>query len=225
MSASRREALPVVLRWPLLSIALCSAITVAGLGSYYAGTSQPGPLDTTILATLDTWFPHAWQIGLAIDWCGEPAGAMTLSGLLAAGCLAVRRWRLAVLAVTSQGLIGGMTSLLKPVFERTIHGAFLSYPSGHTAGATALAIVLGLLLAQLLEVGRSAGVWLVLGVTGAVGLTAAWAQTLLVAHYATDTIGGFLTAVAILPPAALLIDQAGARIEGRLRSPRLCNQE
>ena len=221
LPAPRREALPVPLRGPLLWLALVSAVAVALLGIHYADTATAGPVDAGALATLQEWFPASRSAALAVDWFGEPLGALLLSGSLAVGCLLAGRWRLAVLAVLVQAFIGALSGLLKPVFERTIHGGFLSYPSGHTAGATAFALVLGLLLAQLGRAGLRCGLLVVLGVTMLLGAVAASAQILLVAHYPTDTLGGFLTALALVPAAALLLDVGADRIAGRRVPPAL----
>jgi undecaprenyl-diphosphatase len=51
---------------------------------------------------------------------------------------------------------------------------------------------------------------LLYGVAFAVGLLAAWAQAGLTAHYATDTVGGWCTALAVVPATAWLIDRTAA---------------
>lgn len=215
MSDPNPESLPRPLRLPLLWLALGCTLAAVLLGVYYAGTSTAGALDVGVRAAFQKWFPDATAAALAVDWWGGPAGVILLSGVLGIACLLTGQRRLAVVALTCQGLVGATTSLLKPVFERTIHGPFLAYPSGHTAGATALAMVLGLLLARLGRTGPGAGLLLVIGVTVAAGATAAWAQIILAAHYPTDTLGGFLTAVALIPPAAMLTDLAADRLARR----------
>jgi undecaprenyl-diphosphatase len=54
-------------------------------------------------------------------------------------------------------------------------------------------------------------VLLILSGTAAAGATMAWAQVTLTMHYPTDTIGGFCTAMAILPATALLVDAFAGR--------------
>ena len=112
----------------------------------------------------------------------------------------------------------GATNLIKPVVDRTIHGGFLAYPSGHTAGATAFAIVAGLLLVSILQLGRWGGLLVVTAIAAAVGGVAAWAQIVLVAHYPTDAVGGFLMAAALVRAAAMLIDLLADRIVAVSRS-------
>ena len=53
-----------------------------------------------------------------------------------------------------------------------------------------------------------------LGATCGIGVAAAWAQTLLEAHYATDTIGGLCFAVALVMPLAVLLDAVFNRLIG-----------
>jgi membrane-associated phospholipid phosphatase len=103
------------------------------------------------------------------------------------------------------------TTLLKPVVGRTIHDGYLCYPSGHTALATALALVVALLAADALGVARPAGALPVLAVVTVTGAAMAWAEVALGAHYPTDTVGGFCTALAVVPATAWLVDEVARR--------------
>jgi undecaprenyl-diphosphatase len=53
---------------------------------------------------------------------------------------------------------------------------------------------------------------LVLGLALVCGLLMAWAEVGLGAHYPTDTIGGFATALAVIPATAWAVDRAAARL-------------
>ena len=101
--------------------------------------------------------------------------------------------------------------VLKQLVGRTIHGEFLSYPSGHTAAFVALGLVLGLLFGEVLGAGRWTGVLVVVSasITGAV---MAWAQIVLTAHYPTDALGGAGCAAVVLPATALLVDRLGQSV-------------
>jgi undecaprenyl-diphosphatase len=102
--------------------------------------------------------------------------------------------------------------LLKPLVGRTIHGADnLSYPSGHTAFLTALALSSALLATGRLGLGRTAGMSLVLGTALVAGGAMGWAQVALGAHYPTDVLGGWCTAVAVTTATAWLVDRAADR--------------
>jgi len=67
------------------------------------------------------------------------AGAALIAGV----CLLLGRRRLAALAVLGPGLAGVATTVLKPAIGRQLDvpaGLWFSFPSGHTAGAAAIAI-------------------------------------------------------------------------------------
>lgn len=143
-------------------------------------------------------------------------GAAALVVATVTGCLLLRQPRAAVLVVAGTGLAVGTTKLLKPLVGRTIHDGHLSYPSGHTAFATALALAVALLATGRLGLGRTAGTSLVLATALAAGIAMGWAQVALGAHYPTDALGGWCTALAVVPATAWLIDRvADARWQQR----------
>jgi undecaprenyl-diphosphatase len=77
--------------------------------------------------------------------------------------------------------------------------------------ATALALVVALLAVDLCRLGRAAGSLLVLATIVLAGAAMGWAEVALGAHYPTDTLGGFGTALAVVPPAAWLVDRVADR--------------
>jgi membrane-associated phospholipid phosphatase len=87
----------------------------------------------------------------------------------------------------------------------------LAFPSGHTGGATSLALVCALLLAAALEL--RARDTLLLAAAGAVVAGGAVGTGMVVAgaHYPTDVVGGFCTAVACVLGVALLLDAVTLR--------------
>ena len=100
---------------------------------------------------------------------------------------------------------------MKPLAGRTINGGFLSFPSGHTATATAFALV-----ATLVVVSRKpARAWLLAVVPVLAAGVMAWVQVLLNAHYPTDTLGGFCAALAVVPAVAWVVDRAMDRVGAR----------
>ena len=213
-----RTALPSALRASLGPIAALAALVVLVLGILYAGDSGPGAVDARILSAVDGAGPPWRHVALATDFLGEPVGAAVLVGAAVTGCLLLRSPRAAVLVVAGPGLTVGTTTLLKPLVGRTIHGDDnLSYPSGHTAFATALALVVALLATGRLGLGRAAGTVLVLGAAVAAGAAMGWAQVALGAHYPTDVLGGWCTALALVPVTAWLVDRVA---DGRPREPR-----
>ncbi|MGW4544990.1 phosphatase PAP2 family protein [Streptomyces violaceorubidus] len=207
--------LPSALRGWLGPIAVLAALVVLVLGVAYADDSEPGAADARIWAAVDGVGPPWRHVALVTDFLGEPVGAVLLVGALVTGCLVLRHPRAAVFLVTGTGLSVGTTTLLKPVAGRTIHGDNLSYPSGHTAFLTAVALMVALLAAGRLGLGRAVGTAFVLAAGLVAGAAMGWAQVTLGSHYATDTLGGWCTALAVLPLSAWLVDRTADRLADR----------
>ncbi|MFF4357179.1 phosphatase PAP2 family protein [Streptomyces sp. NPDC001604] len=207
------SVLPSSLRPLLGPIAVLAALVVAAIGLLYAGHSEPGRVDRWFVApTADSVRPPWRYVALTLDFLGEPAGSAVVILAAVAGCLLLRRPRAAVLVVAGAGLTVGTATLLKHVVGRTIHGADnLSYPSGHTAFFTALALTAALPATGRFGLGKAAGMSLVLGAALVAGAAMGWAQVALGAHYPTDALGGWCTALAVVPATAWLVDRAADR--------------
>ncbi|MFF5364783.1 phosphatase PAP2 family protein [Streptomyces scabiei] len=213
---SAPPVLPSALRGWLGVVAVLAALGVAVGAVLFAGDSEPGAVDARISAVVDGVGPPWRHIALAVDFLGEPVGAAALVVTVVAGCLLLRSPRAAVFAVASVGVTVGAGTLLKSLVGRTIHGdGNLSYPSGHTAFLTALALVVALLAAGRLRLGSAAGPSLVLAMALVAGAAMGWAQVALGAHYPTDVLGGWCTALAVTPATAWLVDRAADRPDGR----------
>ncbi|MFF3689597.1 phosphatase PAP2 family protein [Streptomyces sp. NPDC002187] len=197
-------------------VAALAALVVVVLGVLYAGHSEPGSVDVWIQPAVDGVRSPWRNIALATDFWGEPAGAAALVVAAVTGCLLLRRPRSAVLVVAGAGMTVGTTTLLKPLVGRTIHGGYLSYPSGHTAFFTALAVVVALLATGRLNLGRTAGTSAVLAAALVAGAAMGWAQVALGAHYPTDVLGGWCTALAVTPATAWLVDRISDRLVDRM---------
>ncbi|MEU9206604.1 phosphatase PAP2 family protein [Streptomyces sp. NPDC048415] len=209
--------LPPSLRAWLGLIAVLAALVVVVLGGVYAGHDEPGTVDRWIIQpTADSVRPPWRNVALATDFLGEPAGSAMLVVAAVAGCLLLRRPRAAVLIIAGVGMTVATTTLLKPLVGRTIHGDNLSYPSGHTAFVTALALMVALLATGRLGLGRRAGTLLVLAAALVAGAAMGWAQVALGAHYPTDVLGGWCTALAVIPATAWLVDSIADRIADRM---------
>jgi membrane-associated phospholipid phosphatase len=213
---TRRPApavLPPSLRLWLGPVAVLAALVVVLIGVLYAGHGEPGRVDRWFVRPTADSVRSPWrQVALATDFLGEPAGAAMLVVAGVTGCLLLRRPRAAVLFVAGAGLTVATTTLLKSLVGRTIHGDDnLSYPSGHTAFATALALVVALLAAGRFGPGRAAGMSLVLAAALVAGAAMGWAQVALGAHYPTDALGGWCTALAVIPATAWLVDRTADR--------------
>ncbi|MFF1674942.1 phosphatase PAP2 family protein [Streptomyces sp. NPDC058256] len=210
--------LPPSLRAGLGSIAALATLVVIVLGVLYAGHSEPGRVDRWIIdPTADSVRPPWRRVALATDFLGEPAGAALLVLAAVTGCLLLRRPRAAVLIVAGVSMTVGTATLLKSLVGRTIHGdENLSYPSGHTAFLTALALMVALLATARLGLGRTAGTLLVLAAALVAGAAMGWAQVALGAHYPTDVLGGWCTALAVIPATAWLVDRTADRLTDRM---------
>jgi membrane-associated phospholipid phosphatase len=191
-------------------VAVLAALVVAALGAHYAGHGTPGAVDGWLGPTEDRLLPPWGYVALAVDFCGEPVGATILISAAVAACLLLRRFRAAVLTLAGVGLTVAATSLLKHVVGRTIHGAHLSFPSGHTGMATALALVTALVAADLLRLGRAATTLLAVSAASLAGAAMGWAEVSLGAHYPTDALGGYCTALAVVPAAAWVVNRVAA---------------
>jgi membrane-associated phospholipid phosphatase len=211
-----RAVLPAPPRGWLGLTAALAALMVVVLGVLYAGGSRTGRVDGWVQPTEDVVRPPWRNVALAADFWGEPAGAALLVVAAVTGCLLLRWPRVAVLVVAGAGLTVGTTTLLKPLVGRTIHGeGNLSYPSGHTAFVTAVALVVALLVTGRFGLGRATGTSLVLAAAVVVGATMGWAQVSLGAHYPTDVLGGWCTALTVVPATAWLIDRIADRTAAR----------
>lgn len=208
---SAPAVLPPPLRVGVGLIAALAALVVAVLGALYAGDGKPGVVDARVRAAVDDVGPSWRHVALAVDFLGEPGGAATLVVVLVTGCLLLRCPRAAVLAVVGVGMSVGTATLLKSLVGRTIHDGNLSYPSGHTAFLTALALVVALLASGRLGLGGTAGTSLVLAAALVAGAAMGWAQVALDAHYPTDVLGGWCTALAVIPATAWVVDRVADR--------------
>jgi membrane-associated phospholipid phosphatase len=212
-----RPILLPALRRPVAVVAMVAALVVVALGVIYGGTSSGGTFDRWLQPWLDRSTAALHPLALSIDFCGEPVGLAVLVVALTGVSLWLRRPRMAVLVLVGTGLSITATTVIKQFAGRTIHETFLSYPSGHTASATAMAMAAVMLGWHRLR--PVAAFALLMGVALVVGAAAAWAQAGLVAHYPTDTIGGWCTALAVVPATAWLIDRIAAGWKARQRPP------
>jgi undecaprenyl-diphosphatase len=209
--------LPASLRPWLGAVAGLAALVVLVLGVRYAGDGGPGRVDRWAVPPTADSVRGVWRgIALTVDFLGEPVGAVGVVGVLVAGCLWRRRWRWvrgAVFVVVAPVVTVGVTTVLKHVVGRTIHGdGNLSCPSGHTGFAATVAVAVGLLAVGRLGLGRAAGTLLVLAASLVAGAVMGWAEVALGAHYVTDTVAGWCTALALTPVTAWLIDASADRL-------------
>jgi membrane-associated phospholipid phosphatase len=198
---------------PLLSPSLrrqAAAVVVVAAGVFavlavrYAGGSSARWFDDRSESVVEDFTPRTRGVVVLIE-VGSPPVVVATAALTALACLWFGRRRLALLAVLGPGLAGAVATLSQPLVGRTVEGDW-AYPSGHTTGATSLALVAAFVLVALLRPDPPWAATLIAGI----GVLAGAAMTVLVVaggwHYATDAVGGFLVAVASVLSCALLID-------------------
>ena len=201
-------------------IGLC-AVTAGAIGALVVHGHLPSGLDNAAWNALPYPWGPAGQSGNGarllhyldlIRQLGGPLPITFLTGLLCYCCIAMRRYRAALLLAAAEIGASALTEFaLKPLVGRTLGGS-LSYPSGHTTAAFALAVAVVLLLASSPDtrMPRSLRRVLSLVALGMATLVAfgmvAWHQ-----HYLTDVIGGAAVGTGVTLAAALLLDFAAGR--------------
>lgn len=146
----------------------------------------------TIVAIRADWM---LDFALALNWIGGGWVAILGVPLLAvAALLLARRWRGAVFAAVCFLASAGMVQLLKTIFGRArphdmlVVSDYGSFPSGHTANAATIALVLWVLFPR---------VWA--AIVGALWVLAmALSRTFLSVHWVTDTVGGALVGAGVV---------------------------
>ena len=202
----RYDSLPATARRPALVAVVAATCVALALGVRYAGEAYPRWLDQTGRALARDWFPIPRGVAGFVIGLFDPVPLAVLVLVLAGVCLALGRRRLAVLAVAGPVAAGLTTTVLKPVIERTKNGD-LAYPSGHMSAATALAVVVALLLVSLLGLRRWGAVAVLVGVPAAVGAVVGIAMTVTNYHYLTDAVGGFCVGLAVVLSLAVALDR------------------
>ncbi|WP_240747146.1 phosphatase PAP2 family protein [Microbacterium sp. K24] len=194
-------------------------VVATALGAFvvYAYTETPG---------FDRWWNQLiesirgdgmYRFALVLNWIGGGWVAILGIPLLAiVALLLARRWRSAVFAAVCFALSAGAVQLLKEIFGRArpedmlVVSDYGSFPSGHTANAATIALVLWVLFPR---------VW-----TAIVGvlwiLAMALSRTFLSVHWASDTLGGALVgAGVVLVLAAWLLPWVRQRREQVVEAP------
>jgi membrane-associated phospholipid phosphatase len=210
---TRRPRTPLLARRRVIGGVIAAAVmATVVLGVRYAGTHQAGRLDLAIDRRLSYRLAGRRGVLQHLVDLADPVTVAVICALMCALFLALGRRRVAALAVLGPATAGALVDLvLKPLFDRRFHG-MLSFPSGHTAAAVAMAIVVIVAV-----VGPSRPPWPAplrwLTAAAAAAGAAAIATALVGAeyHYATDTVGGLSAAVASVLCVALAIDAVADR--------------
>lgn len=174
---------------------MLAAAAVLGAVIVFGYTEPPG---------FDRWWNSEivenradWMLTFALVLDHIGGGWVAILGvplLVILALLLARRWRGALFAAMAFLASAGMVQLLKHLFGRArpedmiVASDFGSFPSGHTANAATIALVLYLLFPR---------VWV--AIVGAAWIVAmALSRTLLSVHWTTDTLGGALVGAGVV---------------------------
>jgi membrane-associated phospholipid phosphatase len=211
-----RTALPDGSRRVAAAVVVLAVTIFAVLAVRYAGERTAGGVDGHLDRAVDALPATGHGLARAVTVFGSPPVVTVAAGALALLCLLARRPRAALLAVAGPGLTGLVTTFGKPVVDRTIgREESLAFPSGHTGGATSLALVCALLLAAALELRALDTLLLAAAAAVVAGGAVGTGMVVAGAHYPTDVVGGFCTAVACVLGVALLLDAVTLRRRAR----------
>ncbi len=212
-----RPAVAAVLVGPLAVVGGVAALVVVVLGFAVAGGAAPTAPDRWAQSVVAGWWPSPGDTAYLIDFLGDPRSVAAAAVVLAVGCALLGRRRLAVVALAAPVFSGLITTLGKPLVQRTIHGEDnMAYPSGHVGAIATLAAVAMLLVVDLVATGRVVRV--VVFVAGTVAIASAMAvdQVAIEAHYPLDAVGGLCVAFAVVTGLAIAVDRGTEAARVRL---------
>ena len=197
-------------RWHAAAIlvASASAVAVAGLSSAYWHQGSPGRLDLALQSALNPLSATSRDLLDTIVWLGDWRVVTVLTAAIALTAYRSSGARVAAFSVAATTIAAATSELmLKPLVDRRLDGD-LAFPSGHSTGITAIAMVAVILVVALRRPGRAAQFGLI-SAASAVMLAVSFALTALGQHYATDAIGGVLVGVGVVNVVALGFDMIG----------------
>ena len=194
-------------------------IVTAVLGTLVAGQTGAGWLDRGVDRAIRSGLAGHTLLLDAVAGLGAPLSVTVAAVVTFAACAWTRRWRGALLVAVAVPVASGAEVVLKELVHRT-HTGSLSYPSGHTTGAFALAVTFALLLTGPQRPPLPAAArGLLTGAALVLASGVAIAQVARDKHYFTDTVGGAALAAAVVLLTALVLDALATR-RAVLTTPR-----
>lgn len=214
---ARRPLIPPTARLVAGALLTCCVAVTAVLGALFAHQTHPTWLDRAVdlpIAASLAAHPRAAEM---LAYPGEPVPVTALTVALLVACLIRRKLNACVLLVVAvPGAIALSELALKHAVGRKYHDA-LTFPSGHTTSAFAVAAAITVLLAdpdqvRLRPAGRAlfALIALLVAAAVAVGVIA------LDFHYFTDTVAGAAVGIGSVIATAFVVDHFG-RLAQRTR--------
>ena len=196
-------------RRAVVTLVVLAALVLALLVLRYAGDPGPGWIDSWAARDAQALAGNRGVLLPLVELGGPPFVVLSACVIAIVGA-ATGRFLLIPVALLGPLLTGLATTTLQPVVGRTMDGVF-ALPSGHTAGATSVAIASALLVVSLS--GRHKRPVSVLCAVLVVLFAAAVACALVVndLHYVSDTVAGFCTAVVVVLGTALVVDAIAQR--------------
>jgi undecaprenyl-diphosphatase len=181
-------------RWPIISGGTAIVLAI-GLGLLVALRDGPYEFDAEWLEELVEHRSPFWTVPAHVmDFLGGGlVGVFVVPIGVAVALLIARKPWSALYFVLASALGAGLVQLLKGVFGRArpedilVVSDYGSFPSGHVANASVIAVALGIIL-QRTWVWIAGAAWVLLMLLS---------RTYLGAHWLSDTIGGILVGVAV----------------------------
>lgn len=191
----------------IVGVAAAAAFTIFRI-VVAEGDHEPLPVD---IWWHDLMLSAESPIGLAVAWVPAVVGGTI--GMIIVGMLVIllflwrrRRWDAATLAIAMIAIVS-VGATMAAVIGRTRPADSLaermatSFPSGHTAVATTVVVILGLILRR----------WYVWAPGVAWVLTMMWSRTYLQAHWLSDVVAGMLEGLAVATLVWIAVEAARDR--------------
>ena len=192
----------------IVIVAAC-VITLSVLSAFFYQGTTPDALDKAVFSWV---WPHRTGLDPLVA-VGDTVPMGLLTAVLCYCCLALRRYRGAIMVALAVPIASGITELLKHLVHR-VYIDFLSFPSGHTTATFALITCIAVLLIDPPATKAPPSMRVVLAVLAAgFGATVALALVAARFHYFTDTIGGAAAGIGVTIAIALGLDLAAARAD------------
>lgn len=189
------------------AVVACCVVLVAGLGELFAHMTKVDSFDNAVDSPIVALLRDHGGLAYRLTYPGTLYPAVVLSGIIVVICLLTGRLNGALLAVAAVPVADGLDDgLLKPLVDRTYFGQ-LTYPSGHTTAAFAMATTIALVFVIPPQPYRARTIRVLLTAAGClVGAMVAIAVIALQWHTFTDTIAGAAVGIGAVSALALILD-------------------